>query len=1345
MRTWDPKSPLPHRGTWLLEASAGTGKTWQLASLVCRLVIAERIPIEKILVLTFTNAATAELTERVRQRLIEAIQALDQAIETGVISQDPVLASLCATVSDLRTQDELRLRRLLGQAAVAHFDRATIFTIHGYCQRALTQMPLETGQPTDLTLTAEMREVYDYVSADIRSQAHSHLSVEQLNWVAPLLNELTYWVKQADTARGMDLRPSPTDDNLVDAVRRLWAGSDAIRTFWSDHGGGQQMLQDLKEAFEQHKVENNRKRSVVVFSILKKNVDAWVAAGCQLYQMIPKAMDFIPKKLGNIWPASVEAKLQGSDVALPDSVMRWQELFEREVPSVAAALMVEAGRRIDARLSQLQSTNFSTLLSRLASALAPDSDTHMPLAKALRAQSSVALVDEFQDTDPAQWTILRTLFHDQPNHRLWLIGDPKQAIYAFRGADVYVYLHARNLTQSNADLGSPGRYTMSRNFRSDQRFVEAMNALWSKSPQGFGQQEIEYISVDTPSGTPPWRLQGISTAKQSAADPSKRHPIEIRWLHERGDCDEDEVLWPFAYKEDAHSAAARCCAEEVLTLLNDTALTDHRGTPHATEPKDIAVLVYSKMHGKLVKQALQQLNIHAVTGAQGSVFASPAADWLQRLIEALHQPHDLSRTMSYASCPVGGWSLQRLVTLREAGLSAPKQDIERWDQWLHSLRISASKWYRQGVSGAFATMAKWSCFPQSLLTQPDGERLATDLRHLVELCHEIQRQHQMSPQRLLAWLSEQRDSQSERDATKLRLESQANAVQIVTIHSSKGLQYPIVLAPFVWTLTPTIRPKSAQPYHPKDAPNTCTIHVANPSLPASKSARDRHKIELHQEQTRLLYVAMTRAKHHCVMWATSAGKEAGRDAMTRLMTQPGDEQERNDLRMSAVKSSRGKGASDQQAKLQAAQAARRVLTRWKERFADANLNIKSQHPRWDAKMSWSPRTPLGNPKVSHAKRSRRFDRWSKASFSSLSGTIRGEIDLEMVSVGAEQDRLRGGHDQREVATRPTINEPQGLPEESLLTMNAGPQVGVWIHAILEHIDFVGADDPADALPIPKPDAPAADLPSLVTRLGAQHSHTNPQDHQRVMSSLGGLLKTSLYDDCAPNDWGLPKTFCLADIAANDRLDELRFDLGIASSDGQVGTENNQALGFDVERFISALRAESERYPDDSPTHRWLVSFTDDQGAKALRNTLSGLTGILTGIVDLVFRYRDSQGSLRYYIADYKSNRLHSSTENQLSRALAAYERPQLAGVMAEHDYYLQSLLYTVALHRLLKERLPEYDYASHFGGHLYLFIRVFGQHQTGENEGSLGVFHDRWSRPLIQAVDEALTGRGAPR
>lgn len=813
----------PLTGVNLIEASAGTGKTWTLSALYIRLLLASddkaALTIDQILVVTYTKAATAELRERLRLRLYTLFNLLQ-----GQYSDDSFLQALERQYPSGPTRD-CAIERL--QIALANFDTAAIYTIHGFCQRALSDAAFETG----CRFTTEL----------IQDDSSRLLELADDFWRIHLVNQpvLAQWLiatKQTPEQWLNDVRPYLSKPYLQ-LMRPTASMLSHVHSQLLDHW--QEVVQHaigIDEAMEliAHTRLNartfNPSKCANALIILKQHLAQATHA------FVWSLEDQQHLKL--LTTSSLQKNtLKGQTTIqhpLFDAVERWlntldayQQALHKEVITLKLNFIDWMNAQLANRRQRECQRSFDDLLTELGSALQHPKQG-AALQNRLAMRFKVALIDEFQDTDPLQYSLFKMIFI-QKHRPVFLVGDPKQAIYRFRGADIFAYLAARADAQYH--------YTLDSNWRSSAALLNAVNALFQRA-QPFVLPQINYLPV-----------KASPLKREELIIEDDRTPFNWLWLN-------FDHNTKGANKQNAEYAAIDATVAETAQLLNlaqqeQAFFLGPQGRRKLTGG-DIAILVLTHRQGEAIRQALAKLNIASVTLTQASVYQTQEAYELWIVLRALAQPsneNDLRRALA-----------TELIGLNAATLYDLQENEAEWESW----RQKGTEHYERWLHHSFIAM--WRSFfmqhrlAQRLLPLADGTRRLTNLAHLAELLQAASQTHP-SPARLVAWLETQIAKPIATEESLLRLDNEAALVKIVTIHRAKGLQYPIVFCPFMW-----------QGSNPIPNQAFCCIHQQQQSyLIATDLLDSEQKRQVEQEalaeKMRLLYVALTRAQQRqYIVW-----------------------------------------------------------------------------------------------------------------------------------------------------------------------------------------------------------------------------------------------------------------------------------------------------------------------------------------------------------------------------------------------------------------------------------------------------------------------------------------------
>jgi exodeoxyribonuclease V beta subunit len=916
------------------------------------------------------------------------------------------------------------------------------------------------------------------------------------------------------------------------------------------------------------------------------------------------------------------------------------------VPEMRERLARAARAELEDRKRAMRVMTYDDLVTRLGSALeGPGGDA---IAAQLRSRFEVVLVDEFQDTDPAQWEIMHRAFGDG-EVTLVLIADPKQAIYAFRGADVYAYLQAARSAGTQA--------TLQVNRRSDQGLIDAHDALFSGVR--LGHEGIAYRQVRAAPEHGQSRLAGAPV------------PAPLRFRVARR---EDVPLTPGGYARaaDAREHIVEDLAGDIVRLLDSGAtVAGPHGAAESVLPAHLAVLVRSNRQAAMVREALEHAGVPAVINGAGSVFGTEVArEWL-RLLEALERPAAIARAHSAALTAFIGWPAERLAEIED---ESPEWEAvhQRMHEWARVLRTG-------GVASLLETVTRESRMAGRVLGEETGERRVTDVRHIGQLLHAAASEEQLGPAALTAWLRAriaEAESDTADEERSRRLESDAQAVQVLTIHRSKGLEFPIVYLPFLWD---GLRLKEGKPVFFHD-PTAGDARMVDVGLEGAEYRRhfEQWVTEERGEDLRLLYVALTRARHQAVVW-WAGSFDSRHSPLGRLLFARDDNGD--------VAANGSHTPSDN--------AVEARLGKLAESTGGPGRVISVERAVVGNPASWSP--PLLTPAhLGAAAFDRTLDlRWRRTSYSDITAASHEA----WVTSEPEQPLLA---DEPPAPTAPATAAPppDEAPEEqaelALAAMPAGVDVGTFVHRVMEATDFAVADIERE----------------LTQRIAeVQRSRAVEIGAPAVLAAgLKAMIETPL----GPVLGGRR----LRDVARTNRLDELGFELPLAGGDQPSGW-------LTLQRIASVLRAHTG--PQDP-----LAGYAERLDDARLRQSVRGY---LTGSLDLVVRISDpahpDPAQPRFAVLDYKTNWLAGPDD-----ALTAWHyRPEaMAAEMLRHHYALQALLYAVALHRFLRWRLPGYDPDRHLAGVVYLFVRGM----TGADGGESGVFG--WPAPagLVPALSDAL-------
>lgn len=801
-------------GTMLLEASAGTGKTYTIEGLYLRLFLQCEISPLEILSVTFTEAATAELRDRIRGRFARALQNLQQELPP-----DPALDEPDSQTADLWQQK-------LAQA-LSVFDEVPIFTIHGFCHRMLREFAFQSGRTFESEVETSSEVLVTQLLDDF-FRSHFYQNYPLIEVVcADLLENAPSLIMESRRQRHARVLPEGSGAGDLESWEKELSEIIAeIKTCW------EREREDVRRFLIQDNALN-KKGGILVSencSSLLKVLDDYLDGGL-FHTRVFEAMQGLSKSELSKSINKRKCKIDDLNYSILGACEKLIDWMIKVKPLMRRCLVEYVNERYPSLKRRLNVLTYDDMLTDLYDALRSESGEL--LAQAIRGRYKAALIDEFQDTDSLQWEIFRTLFC-VPGHRLFLIGDPKQAIYSFRGADVYTYLGAARVAQS--------RYTLDKNFRSEARLVEACNLLFRQQTDPFCNSRITYEEVMDAE-----RESGMPTFKPG----EEFHPAPMQ-LRCCGEGDERMT------KEELEKIVVRSVCEEIVRLLSGGARIGDR----PVLPSDIAVLVRKKSEGKKIQKALLECGLNAVLQLDENVFFSEEAGMLSTFMAAVLEPGNESRVRSALILPIFGYTIEEFFQVTRGD--------ESWSSWMETFAEWNAQWQQHGFLYVFRSMLNKTGGRERLLSRPGGERAVTNWMHLAEILHKQEQLQKLSPESLFSWFIHQHKGQPGAGSPEyeIRMESERSAIQVVTIHKSKGLAYGIVFCPFCWS---SQNPKEKPPFLLHDDEDGSILFNGSKSELEALSFGDengfeRYKREEKGSEIRILYVALTRARHRCYLY-----------------------------------------------------------------------------------------------------------------------------------------------------------------------------------------------------------------------------------------------------------------------------------------------------------------------------------------------------------------------------------------------------------------------------------------------------------------------------------------------
>ena len=1246
---------FPLLGKRLIEASAGTGKTYTIANLYLRVLLGDHAlglkPVDRILVVTFTRAATEELRGRIRDRirqLYEDVLRLEQDPEDSNDQVDPYIKALIACTKDnFFSEDYPKKRKLTEwlQANLAQMDESSVFTIHGFCQRILKQFAFDSGVGFESEMILDAQEYLRRAAQDYWRELAYNMKHDEL---AALLNNVKspediFWkVKGWLQQENIQLLPKAKPNlNFSSAWQQAKKSFEVAAKEWQSFAE-----QDANDLIEGSGI--SKKSFTKVTRPKRIKAAKTFFANAHFSGSIPE--DVLALGQENLFEKTIKG-------AAPEhKAFRLIDQLAQHCDDMVAVLphhmLVQVKTKFWASMEQANLMNPDDLLRLLANALRGSHGE--ALADHIRQQYPFAMIDEFQDTDSLQYEIFNQVYSKEDRSGLYMIGDPKQAIYSFRGADIFTYLKAAQA------LSADSRFTLNKNWRSHSDLVAATNTLFARHNEPFvlpGKIEFQPVLSAEKSDAGYFHYRD-SVAKNTATQKNKPAPLTLLL--------NSEVV----NRDHGRYNAAQMCAKSIQQLLLKGCLKNkHNSDSQALSAGDIAVLVHNRKQAKLVKENLKKYGINSVFLSRDSVLNSLEARDLLRWLAAIAEPQNERLFRSALACESLAYDAHYLSSLLN--------DEVLWEAELSFLYELRERFNQRGVMAFIMALLKRltnidtatdSCNDANteemlavrLRKQVDGERKLTNFLHLGEILQQASSELGIKSGfyntdgkgllTLLRWYTErcQNALLHQSEEQQIRLESDANLVQIVTIHKSKGLQYPVVFLPFMWDEDNTttrhgviyhsdLRTNSADTKEDSSKENgtegngtegrNSTETVLTIDTKPNEAAKKKHINEVRAEAMRLLYVALTRAEQACFVQIENI---QNRSKGILLNSAIGYLLEQKDVSIDALT----------------------------ERFSDVIGEGKlalSYYNDWLTQLDSVPVLAkvdtAEKPVLSFAKfKGKVWDNWRLTSYSQLA-KLDSRVSVVQTDTSFDMDAEDVADNVASLVKQPNteihINDVSESSDKSSdkstqltpfdFPRGAGP--GTCLHGILENWDFISHDTLEDQ------------VKKQLTYYGI-----NPELVPMTINWMQQVVTKPLADaQC-----------CLADISEKNRLVEMEFYLPMTEirASGVMPLLKGRRLAFEPMR------------------------------------------GQLKGFIDLIFRHEG-----RYYVADYKSNYLGDTIEDYHPEALQA--------AMEHHQYDLQYWIYSIAVDQYLSRRITNYDYETHFGGVYYFFLRGMSSNSndTLDNKG----------------------------
>lgn len=1254
---------IPLSGKHLIEASAGTGKTYNITRIYLRLLLERQIPVEKILLMTFTKDATQELRGR-----IDAFIRLALSDWASLSTQDNYFAELEQRI-DASTREFLLKRALL------FLDEAAIFTIHGFCQRVLTQYAFSSGLPFAANMTTNANEITLQACQDwyrsLAKEDESNFTLLASFWPTPDSFISSFSKAISHRAELSAISANAVEAEFIELVKHasvsLMLNADLFET----------ALIIVKKGKDQ---QTRRDELAQLLTWLDNIIsgDVSLTGLGQGHQAMPDAF-FDGKRYAR--SVHKEALLLAFNSV--KTVKEQLKLIVNKINRAKAYTVVKKGiyvirESVTQQKEQANLLDFDDLINTLANCLTGQHSAI--LAKQLLNQYPVALIDEFQDTDPMQFSILQAIYYSdfarQADAGLYLIGDPKQAIYGFRGGDIFAYLNARQ----TCDF----RWLMDTNWRSSASMISAYNQVFcqkantdnsaninaeAKNKIAEKQLDDQIVANNAESvfgfGIP---YQRVLAGKQ----PSQKNSQKVN-NNERSDVQKALQFIHFSNSDNNNAnqgdkvsqsqrfALARWCAEEIYSLLNNAVEEDQ---PAPINPKDIAILVRDGAEADDIQKALQQAGLKSVfLSDRANLFHSEQAKQLISLLKGIIFAENERYFVAALASGLLGYTAEKLEQLQLDEFAYQSLKLAFIDYRQH--------WHRHG----FISMAIHLLHNRFDLPNQGKDRCLTNILHLFETLQAASVRFAQGTE-LLHWFEQQCDQDNSEVETELRLESEGDLIRVITQHGSKGMEYPYVFIPFATRHKDPLKfgNKSVSyiEYHDKNG-NLCL------SLDGSKEAKAAMASEAYAETIRLLYVAITRAEQRCyVLSCAFDSYHLSPLGQTLNLPEP----------------TKAKQACSQQDTLHIAlqtlqrRAPNDIAVRQVELDGETYKNMHSTTEFTTNTFNQSSQLMNNQVMPSVSQFTGKIERdWWLSSFSALSRNLRHAgislPDRDMAVISQENTHTDSSSQQK-----------------MCFQLAKGAHTGNLLHDILEHTDF---NDPDWYTSIEKPLLTYGEHTSSISQSTNEVKHFSQDD---LIAWLDIIIRSP---------------FITSSVVASPEASRNDISITQTRSDKKntlLDKQNTAHLGCLADLTMQQTLRESEFYfPMQGQGTEALAKLLTDHRNNAVRDkralnhnyqqtvnlpNYQKLSGMMHGFIDLIFEYDG-----KYYLCDYKSNHLGDDYTH--------YQHDSLLNNIEQNYYDLQYLIYALALHKYLQQNLIDYDVEKHFGGVYYLYLRGMNIAITPEN------------------------------
>ncbi len=1159
---------IPDKGTTLIEASAGTGKTYTLAEIYVRLIIEKKLTVDNILVVTFTNAAVKELKSRIRKRLTQ-------------------------------TENVNAVEKILLENAARDFDKSAIFTIHGFCLRILEENAFESGSLYNTKLETDTDDYYKNIVNDFWRINFTNLPAPVIMHLNNnYMDRLQKLLKSAETGYDLLRAGAKTRDELyfnesliISAYNKLYKSFQTIKENWNK----KDVYKSIIEIVTDKRLKQTSYKRIDTYI---KQMNLFLKSeqpGMKLFDQFDR---FTQSKLSSSKTKNNEFNTDNPFFILCDDFKNSFDEFDTLCLNFLTGIEYRFPEFIKTESAKIKEKNnilfYNDLIDRISEALKKISG--MKFAEKIRFEFKAALIDEFQDTDKRQYEIFKNIFGEKSI--LFLIGDPKQSIYGFRGADVFTYIEAVK-TASNTE-------TLQKNWRSAEDLVKSVNSIFERIRYPFIFPEIPFNPVNYPDNPSSYFIE------------DKNGPLNVFFMTASNS--KDSALNIGTSRESADILIA----DEIVNILNLSEqgkaykIESNSEIKNKIRASDIAVLVKKNKNGLTVQNMLRERGVPSVIYATESVFQSIEAEELFRIMKAVSSPSNINVIKSALATSIFGYSAEQIIkeTTEEKGHGILSEKFKRWK----------TVWENSGFISMIKKLLSEEKIKSAIIKFYGGERSITNIGHLAELINEAEENSKNNIDASIKWLQDKIISNKNYDSNEnqLRLETDENAVTIISIHKSKGLEYGIVFCPDLWDSSPE---NTFIKYHE----NSDTVLDIAPD----ENTKNISEYESLAEELRVIYVALTRARYRTYLtWGKI--KKTYNSAAAYLFHSPADfnpneEKKRHDLISKATEN----------------------INMISELKSMKRLNIIVKNIQSD-----TVRKDFKTHSIKKASEEKKICR-------DIDFTI--DKGFKILSYSALlKNNFSDEKDHDVFLNIKNKNLKPDIKETGINQFPKGALSGIFFHEIFEESDY------KDSVSIRQ---------TAIDKI--KKFRISEEWIPTAIETVNKILDIEIKADNNP--------FKLNQTGFVSRLNELEFYFPLNK--------------FNTAEFIKICSQYEKSITTDSITE---INRTD---------------GYIKGFIDLV-----AENNGKYYIFDWKTNHLGDTA--------GEYNCDSLKSSMIEGNYFLQAIIYSIAVHRYLKSRIKDYSYSKHFGGAFYVFIRGV----TGGYGSSF--FHFRPEEELIKTLDTFISGGG---